>query len=70
MTPRMRYILGGALMGAILGAIYANYLYSKTAFEDIDVMVERYTDADIEKIKQEEAVTQTVIEGGEPTEDE
>lgn len=28
MSPRLLYILGGAAFGAILGAVYANYLYT------------------------------------------
>lgn len=28
--PRLRYILGGAVLGALLGAVYANQLYAQS----------------------------------------
>lgn len=28
--PRLRYVLGGAVLGALLGAVYANQLYAQS----------------------------------------
>lgn len=33
---RLRYILGGAVLGALLGAVYANYLYAKADYDIIE----------------------------------
>lgn len=44
MTPRVWYILGGAVMGALLGAVYANYAYTATNKPEMFVEVVPYDD--------------------------
>lgn len=34
---RLRYILGAAVLGALLGALYGNHLYSQQGSSDLDV---------------------------------
>lgn len=57
MTPRVWYILGGAVMGALLGAVYANYAYTAANKPDMFVEVVPYDD-----VIESEAVSETVTD--------
>lgn len=53
--PRLRYILGGAVLGAVLGAVYANYLYALYGHEEseTEIIVPNHTPASNEVIDNE-----------------
>lgn len=55
MSPRLWYILGGAVMGALLGAVYANYAFTVTNRPEMFVEVVPYDDVISEAVESEAA---------------